>query len=266
MSILLDSYRFNTVSGTTATGAVVGRLPQVAAAASSTPAPLQYSGLKVWLEAGTGKITHSSDAISQWSDSSPVGTNHANQGTAASKPTRVTRSSRDVASFDGGDSLIVTNVAGIQVATATLVVAVDMVSMPQYGGLCMKRSGGSGFEIYPDLAVASGDTTASLNFVADNTTNCVLKSGGGQYGKHTFSVRCGATNVVTKWDGAGGSTTAATFTTSGADFYVGGSNSAPSAGTSFVGEILEWCFYDNDIGATGAAAVEAYFKEKHGTA
>ena len=263
MSVLLNSYRFATgVFTNVATGLSSGT--GVANNPTIPAIPLRYSGLKIWLEAGTGKITHSSDAISQWADSSPVGTNSANQATSGNKPTRQTYSGRDVAYYDGSDSLIVTTNAGLQTAVGTLVVAADFVSLAQYGSVAMKRSGSTGFEIYTSQIVGSGDTTADLKFVTDNTIDCSIKSGGGQFGKHTFSVRCGATNVVTKWDGAGGTTTAATFTPGGYDFYVGASSGAPSSG-QFNGTIYEWLWYDNDLGASATAEVEAYLKARHST-
>ena len=70
--------------------------------------PLSYSGSVVWFEGGTGKITHSSDAISAWADSSANGTNTGNQSTAGRKPTRVTDTGFDVGSFSTDDVLAVT--------------------------------------------------------------------------------------------------------------------------------------------------------------
>ena len=75
---------------------------------TTSPSPLPLSSLKLWLDASdSATITHTSNAVSQWSDKSG-NNNHAKQpSTASARPTYSSASQKIV--FDGGDILQVTN-------------------------------------------------------------------------------------------------------------------------------------------------------------
>lgn len=226
--------------------------------------PASYSGLKVWLEGNLSTFTHVTDVISQVSDASGSG-NNANQATEINKPIRVTDSGVNVSQYDGTKALIVAPAAAIDGTTWTMVFAMDMVSLPLFNSIFMKRTASAGYEILAGVAaIGSGDVTATLKIAIDNATDCVIKSSGGQFGRHTFSIRCGGGNVITKWDGAGGSTTAVTPTTNSANMFIGGASGTPT--TAFNGKILGYSWHDNDIGATAVANLEARLKAKFGTA
>lgn len=225
---------------------------------NAIPVPLQFSGSWLWLRGEAGKITHASNAISQWADSSAVGTNNANQATAGQKPTRVTDTSLDVASFTTDDVLTVTHNAGIGGANLTLVVACTITSMPSFGNLFTKRFGSTGWNVYTNSG--SGE----LRFAINNTTDCVIKSGTFTGGRHTFSCRLNAGAMVTKWDGAGGNTASGTHTASTVDLKIGADDASGTNGAT--ASILEVVAYDNDLGATNTATVEAYLKAYWGTA
>lgn len=86
---------------------------------SSSPLPWEPSSAELWLDAAdASSITHSSNAISQWSDKSGNG-NHATQGTTANRPTLGTNNIE----FDGSTNHFIASTFVLENAHSIYVVA-----------------------------------------------------------------------------------------------------------------------------------------------
>jgi hypothetical protein len=218
--------------------------------------PSEVSNMKLWLDAAdSSTITHSSNAVSQWSDKS--GNNkHATQSTADNKPTLTSSvlNGKSVISFDGSNDYLTASALNISQPYSIFVVA--------------KTTGGSGRDYIFDGV--TNDSHRSM--VALNKSGTVqIQASIGVWSNSNISTPAGYFTFSSIYNGTNGlvginGTTVSSFNTGSRNLSNGlriGANWTAN-GDFLGGDIAELLIVDAALNTSDRQSIEGYLAHKWG--
>jgi hypothetical protein len=259
-----------------------GHASSVAGAAAASRGAAPYSpnvnaGCKLWLRASAANITFNTTDVSQWNDTSTIGTNHATQATGANQP--LWNSSNSL--FGGkpsvdftranGDFMIADGLGAMVSGTGKAYDIFVVCSFPTLANTRALWSFGNSASATPFLygyvssakAISAGKTNdAAATITLQDNTNLLTDA-------TPYLLRFSSTGTLLSLYVNGTATLIAGSTEqSGAmttnRFTIGGlrTNGAPS--NLFNGSIAEVIVYDNQIGSTPAATLTTQIRAYYG--